>query len=801
MILGGNRKYSRLLKANGQNFFVCLRPISLMKNSTKKIIAISAGLVLLAACCLLTFGRHSKVVEGIKQQTASLMKKEYIPDQHVNLENTLAYQKADSVYNLFRKHFRMHYQTLGTATFSDSSRIILISEPAPFFEPDTLESILSKYTHKTDKKYFKIGYDGRITDLMVVLGNATTENLDNLVARISQQQYLTDYKPNAINLLGDKKRKYYSPESLDYQISLADFDQWFFSDKELFIDSKDTSKTLTVDQMFKQKRRGVFFSKAPGLVAWSIRRNSDLIKQVGDIRRFALDADLILGALRDSTTLVIIGRERETDLQVLPPLRVETVLLIANISSKELSQSLDINDCMAGKMPNGRDWCPTYLSKELENTELGHLLTITDILLKDWSESGTIQEASYNYPSPGYWPFDQPLFTKLGLEQLVYNWNTANTMYAIDQPAHTIYTLNRTGALPVSYFNSQERSESIGHRYELQAGNYFANCGNTDIARVVQYTALYQLFMDNGIHYKGKLLHGSFPSNKPYLLSNACHKLLDVLKGLSDAQIEQIADSIAHVHFNAFGQKQINQQMRDNEQQYNFTYTEEHQKEIYRNANQQQKSYIAGQFREVRSMLQSLSADSYGKLARYLSYPRGTTINNQEKYNRMLQARRVNELLRTIGKNHLTMVGIDLSKVKDAYVGSLSNSGGRYLKTPSVIITYNDMFTTGGHNISSKITRVSSTSNYKSSGSGSTTPRSSAPSSTAPSRPTSSATPNKPTTSTGTRPNNTSRPTSSTSNKASSSSASTTRPTSSSSGSSRSRSSVIPSTARSTRGY
>lgn len=781
-----------------KKFFVCLPHFSRMKKSTTKITAIIGGAVLLGIFCLLTFGRHSKVVEGLKQQTATLMKKEYIPDQHINMEGTLAFQKADSVYNLFRKRFRMHYQTLGTATFSDSSRILLISEPAPFFESDTLENILSKYTHKTDKKYFKIGYDGRITDLMVVLGNATTENLDSLVARISRHQYLTDYKPHAINLLGDKKRKYFSPESLDYQISLADFDQWFFSDKELFIDDKDTSKTLTVEQMFKQKRRGVFFSKAPGLVAWSIRRNSDLIKQVGDIRRFALDADLFLGALRDSTTLVIIGREREAALNVLPPIRVETVLLIASISSKELSQSLDINDCMAGKMPDGRDWCPTYLSRELENTELGHLLTITDILLKDWSESGTIQEASYGYPSPGYWPFDQPLFTKLGLDQLVYNWNTANTMYAIDQPAHTIYTLNRTGALPVSYFNSQERSESVGHRYELQAGNYFANCGSTDIARVVQYTALYQLFMDNGIHYKGKLLHSSFPSNKPYLLAQPCRKLLDAFKNITDAQIDVIADSIAHIHFNAFGQKQINQQMRNNEQQYNFTYTEENQKEIYRHANQQQKGYIAGQFREVRSMLQSLSADSYGKLARYLSYPRGTTINNQEKYNRMLQARRVNELLRTIGKNHLTMVGIDLSKVKDTYVGNLSNSGGRYLKTPSVIITYNDMFTTGGHNISSKITRVSSTSNYKSSGSSAAPPRSSAPSNTAPSRPTSSTAPAKP--STGSHPSSGARP-SSTSKPSSSSSAATSRPSSSSSSSSRSRSSVIPSTARSTRGF
>ncbi len=755
-----------------------------MANHPKKYIVLFSCIIPIVIGCFLLFDNNSKVMENIKQQTASLMKKEYIPNQHVDIESTMAYQHTDSVYDLFRKHYRMHYQTLGTATFADSSRLLLISEPAPFFEPDTLEKILTKYTHSTINKHFKIGYDGRITDILIVLANATSENVDSLVARISRHQYLSNYKPNAINLLENKKRQYFAKENLDYQITLSDFDNWFFQSGERFIDTKDTAKFLTVNEMFRQKRKGVFFSKAPGLVAWCIRRNTDLSKQVGDIRRFALDADLILGALRDSSTLVIIGRERESSLQTLPPLRVETVLLIASISSKELSQSLDINDCMAGKMPNGHDWCPTYLSKELENTELGHLLTITDVLLKDWSEKGTIQESCYHYPSPGHFPFEQPLFEKLGLDQLVYNWNTANTMYAIDLPTHTIYTLNRTGALPVSYFNSQERSESVGSVYERQAGNYFAQCGNTDIVRVVQYTALYQLFMDNGIHYKGKLLHTSFPSNKPYLLAQSCRTLLNVLKGLSDTQIEYLSDSVSRMQFHAFGQKQINKQLRENESQYNFTYTQEHQKEIYKDAQHQQKNYLSKQLQETRSLLSGLSSESMDKLARYLSYPRGTTINTTEKYHRMLQARRINDLLRTIGKNNLTLIGINLSKVKDSYVGNLSKSSGRYLKTPSIIVTYNDMYTTGGHNISSKISRVSSTTNYKATSSAPPHP-SSAPKPQA--TPTGNA---KPYNGTSTKTSSTYKP------------STTSKPSSvPHSGSGRPRSSVIPSTARSSRGF
>ncbi|MCR4826273.1 MAG: hypothetical protein K5882_04890 [Bacteroidales bacterium] len=797
-----------------------------MTRTAKRTAVMIGGVILLAVSLFAIFGRHTKVAESIKQQTAVFLKKEYIPNQNVDMESTMAFHQLDSVYDAFRQQFRMHYQTIATATFPDSSRIILIAEPAPFFEPDSLESICSRFTHKTSRRNFKIGYDGHVMDMAVVLGNATTENLDNLVAKISQQLYLSDYKPNAIDLLGGDKRHYFTGDNLDYQITLGEFDDWFFATGEAFIDDADTVNDLTVSDMFLQQRRGVFFSREPGLVAWSIRRDSDLSEQVGDIRRFALDADLILGALRDSATLVVIGREREASLETLPPLRVETVLLVASISSKELSQSLDINDCMAGKMGNGRDWCPTYLSRELENTELGHLLTITDVLLKDWSENGTIQEACYHYPSPGRFPFDRPLFKKLGLNELVYNWNTANTMYAIDLPEYTIYTLNRTGALPVSYFHSQSSGTSVGAQYERQAGNYFANCGNTDIARVVQYVALYQLFMDNGITYKGDLLHSAFPSNKPYLLAKPCRDLLDVLKNLTDSKINELSDTLTTLHFAAYGEEQVSKQLRQHEREHNFTYTDEHERAIYRDVNQHEKTDLAAEFRGVRSMLQGLSEEEYTKLVRYLAYPRGTTVNSRETYDRMLRAQKVNKLLRHIGKNNLPLLGVDLAKVRDYFVGCLRNSGGRYLKTPSVIVTFNDLNTTGGHNISSRISRVGSTTNYKRSSGGApvaqATPppasRPSTPSASSPStdtRPSSGGSPStsaRPSTSgkssiggspsSGGRPTTTAKSsvgTSSSSSAKSSSVSSSVRP--SSYGSVRPRSSVVGGGARTTRGF
>lgn len=677
---------------------------------------------------------HTSVVESVKRESARLFEYEYIPNQNVDIDSCEAAKSADSIYRDFRKKYRFHYQTIGMASFADSSRLILLSDIPPHFDTDSIPPIFSKFTHKAEMRQHHIGYDGYVTDVVLLLGNATKENCDKLIQRLNRELFFSDYKPTVMTLPAEQGRRYYiktdtdgtGNAGIDYQITLNEFNDWFVNGKEDvegFIHLEDTNTILTVSDMFVAKTRGVYFSHKPGFVAWALPKNSDIADDslMQSIRQFTLDADLILGALADSCTLVIIGRERQSALYELPPLQVETILLLASINEKELSQSLDINDLMAGKMNNGRDWCPTYLSKELENTEFGDLMTITDVLLKDWSERGTIQEGYYRYPEPGYYPFDKPLFRKLGLNELVYNWNTAGAMYAIDckgteNPAntgdYTIYTLGRTGSLPVSYFNSQERSQSIGYRYENQAYHYFATLGNTDLARVVQYTALYQLFIDNKISYSGNTYY-SFPKNKPFLLYKPTSQLLSIIKDMGNNEIDMLADSISLRSFNAFQKEKVDKQLRENEQTHNFSYSDENIDRIYKDVHRNTKDGIRHSIAEVKNMLGNLTDDQFKKLARYLSYPRGVVIRDRESYNTYLQGRKVNQLMREIGKNNLDLLGMDLGNVKNWYSANLKGNAGRYMKTSSLIITYNDMLTTGGHNISSHISRVNSMTNYK----------------------------------------------------------------------------------------
>lgn len=643
---------------------------------------------------------------------------EFIPDQNVDVHSTTAFQQKDTLYADFRQNFRFHFQTIGEATFEDGSAMLLVSEPPPYFNADTIAKLFSQFTHTVEMKQHPVGYDGHINDLVILLANVTRQNLDRLEKTLSSAVYLSDYKANVTPLPVQHGRSYFIDQNIDYQITLYEFNDWFMEKDEQFFQLSDTNHTVTVEQIFADSLTGVYFSKVPGFVAWAIAKNHDLSEQLNHIRQFTLDADLVLGALADSSTLVVIGREREAALYELPPLNVETILLLASVSEKELSQSLDVNDFMVGKTKSGRDWCPTFLSKELENTEFGHLLTITDILLKNWSENGTIQEANYKYPAPPHYPFDRPLFKKLGLSELVYNWNTWNAMYAIDMDeGFTIYTLNRTGSLPVSYFNSPERSISVGYRYENQAYNYFATLGNTDLARVVQYTALYQLFMDNGVTYSGKL-GNVFPENKPYLLYTPTKNLLDFFKNLKSSQIDWLADTLAATIYTQYQKDMVSKQLKRTESNYRFTYTDEQRAEIHSKVAKDERNALRTEIAGIQSMLAGLSDNDYRQLARYLAYPRGMQQAGLVNYTLASRGRRLNMLMRKIGKNNLSIIGLDLNSVKNFYVNSLANAASPYLKTPSVIVTYNDMLTTGGHNLSSGITRVHSLTGYKRGGGG-----------------------------------------------------------------------------------
>ncbi|MBV9268830.1 MAG: hypothetical protein JO061_21860, partial [Acidobacteriaceae bacterium] len=289
--------------------------------------------------------------------------------------------------------------------------------------------------------------------------------------------------------------------NLNLRVPATALSEWLITNREQFA-ALGSRSTASVAALLASGQIGLFYSNRPGLVVWIVSRTGDLARRKAEIRRFALDTDLIVGAIPARNYVAIIARERQTPLSVLPPLRTETVLLLAAVKADQLEQSYERNNPASGKTSVGLDWAPIYLSDTLIDTEYGSLLNITDQLLKSWSSAGLVHYANFHYPEPGGYPFgklalDQVLHT----DALTYNWNSLGVGYTLNSNASHVFALNRTGALPVSYFPEHAPAEQLAKvsKYEETGYNYFSSRNDPNLTRVVQYAALYQIFRRFGI--------------------------------------------------------------------------------------------------------------------------------------------------------------------------------------------------------------------------------------------------------------------------------------------------------------
>jgi len=252
----------------------------------------------------------------------------------------------------------------------------------------------------------------------------------------------------------------------------------------------------TMRGLFAQQRRGVFVSSEPGLMALIVSRSSPLNESTVALREFALESDLIVGAIGDSSSLVVLGRERQVPVELLPPLRVETIIQLAAATTGELAQSYERTRFLAGKFDGLRDWAPILLSDELQDTEYGSLLNVTDQLLKSWSQHGEIEYINFRYPKPAEYPFPKPLDAFAQARMITFNWNTKGVGYNDDRNGFDVLAFTRTGALPVDYLGE---SDARLLEAEDQGYNYFAGRNDPNLVRVVQYAGLYQIFRKFGV--------------------------------------------------------------------------------------------------------------------------------------------------------------------------------------------------------------------------------------------------------------------------------------------------------------
>src|SRR5215213_6556156 len=453
---------------------------------------------------------------------------------------------VDDLWRGYRQTFPFHSQVIALSEpATDGSRTLIISEPAPHV---TLGDILTSIgpdlllNHRLKKQ--RIGYDGWVKDVAIAI-KGNDDALQAMLSRLNQRLFFTSYKSYTLRLPVRIRAK---TLDLNLTVTAAELNQWVIREAERFF-PVEGGPAETLSSLSRQASSGVYVSHKRGLIGWWIPRKRNLYDCRVSARQFALDADLIIGALANQSGLLVVGREREVPVDILPPLRFETLALLADVQEGQqgsLAHSYERNHAFAGRIAEDKDWAPILLSPQLRDTEYGSLLNITDQLLKGWSNNGETKYENFPYPAPPKYPFSKSLPIQLGVgsgtKSLTYNWNTKGVGFTVNFGPVTFLALNRTGALPVSYIPGAGRPANDVAAAEDTGYNYFSTLGDPNLTRVVQYAALYQIFSAFDVAHSNKPIPAdSYPDQ---LLESMTTELNDSLRRASDVELQNIADQL-----------------------------------------------------------------------------------------------------------------------------------------------------------------------------------------------------------------------------------------------------------------
>lgn len=406
--------------------------------------------------------------------------------------NSTAQVLMEETWREFRAIHPFGFQTVALKHYGDTC-VFVMSEPDSWVKETDLKQLFNKYDGQLIIRYQPYGFDGQLTD---AVGCATFDSISfhNFEKELFTILYKTDYKPYYTDLDNPIKHFYFSEE---YNLNYSQFPFTFESDlNETFSNpfQRGESEYKTISELLDSNLHNsneIFFSKDRGIITWII--STDSVIQVDSFlinaRRFALDSDLILGSIPrrvNTNKIAIIAREREVPVTILPPLRSEAILQLASNTKETIRQTFDsykknVNDSTIATSISMTNW--------LENTEMGNLMVLTDVLLKSWSENGVVSDFFMEYSIPERYPFKNGVSHELGYIP-IYSW-----IFFFD---------GETGSMPLE-FSPLLDNMTTGKEYEIafKTRMHFANLNCIDIVRATQYAAINQIF--NGLKLSPKL--------------------------------------------------------------------------------------------------------------------------------------------------------------------------------------------------------------------------------------------------------------------------------------------------------
>ena len=432
---------------------------------------------------------------------------------------------TDDAWSSFRNAFPNHFQTLALSRPSITGvRTLVISEPPPDTLPkrkykEQLTAIFRKHLIDIRLKRQEMALHGWGEDIVITLtgydGDSGELQLRDDVAYLAQTIWGTTYKAAPLALpIATGPTPWSAPPNLS--LRHTELRDWLVDGKLKLVPVELPAATPNgLAQLVNANRTGAFMTAGQrGLVVLIIDRGRHFEEFRADFRKFALDADVVLGTIRfGDRHLAIVGREREASLTAMPPLRFETAQLLVTTPEPELAQSYERNHLFAGRLTDGNfknaDWAPIYLSPELVNTELGSTLNITDQMLKSWSSAGLVSYHGFKYPRPTHFPFGGKAISEevsrieSKITETLFNWNTTGAFslltYVPAGSAQRIQLLSglNSGSLPLIYKDeSQPAFDQIFVPFEDKGYEYFRTLRDPLLTRVTSYQMMFQATRD-----------------------------------------------------------------------------------------------------------------------------------------------------------------------------------------------------------------------------------------------------------------------------------------------------------------
>lgn len=346
-------------------------------------------------------------------------------------------------------------------------------------------------------------------------------------------------------------------------------------------------------------------------------------------------------------------------------------------------------------------------------------------MLKSWSENGDIRYERFDYKAPIDWAFSIGAYKDLEVNGgLTYNWNTAGTGYIEESDSlcpYSIYAVNRTGSLPVSYIPGE--TDEITENNDLflaeeDAYDFFSNLSNPELVRVVQYASMYQVFNNMRIRKNSNIPSPSIV-NTDVLAANVS-KILKKITEYGDWQQSAIDNFQYKGAYNsqkdyysavcqALGEKLDEAEFKE--------WFDQHYKGDTTLSSA--LSYLKPLLKDIKNEKTSNGTNALYAISTYVANPRNIDYDriyeNQENDmlteldNIQLYAAEITRFYEEL-KTYNTIFNISpLPNVKKVYIQKNHDNSSEWIKCPTIVQSWSQRDSTymiGGHNLSSKITPV-----------------------------------------------------------------------------------------------